>query len=83
LAGQKFDLQIGRVHQRCVGPHTKWSCQILFTNKDFDVLIPWLNQQRQQLSVLIHGDTGDDLADHTSHAYWLGNEVPLNLSLFK
>jgi hypothetical protein len=23
------------------------------------------------------------LADHTEHAYWLGNEWPLNLEMFK
>jgi hypothetical protein len=27
--------------------------------------------------------TGDDLADHTTHAYWLGKEWPLNLEMFQ
>ncbi len=31
----------------------------------------------------VHGLTGDDLADHTSHAYWLGNEWPLDVSMFQ
>jgi DOPA 4,5-dioxygenase len=31
----------------------------------------------------VHGLTGDDLADHTRHAAWLGEELPLDLSMFK
>ncbi|MGF1683841.1 DOPA 4,5-dioxygenase family protein [Photobacterium minamisatsumaniensis] len=81
-AGEKFGLKVGRVHQKAVGPHTKWSCQILFGNESFDDLIPWLDTRRQNLSVLVHGVTGDDLADHTKYAYWLGDSVELDLSGF-
>ena len=34
------------------------------------------------LTVLVHGLTGDDLADHTEHAAWLGEPVELDLSVF-
>ncbi|MDW6004802.1 DOPA 4,5-dioxygenase family protein [Vibrio mangrovi] len=80
-AGEKFSLKVGRVHQRLVGPHTKWSCQIRFGHADFDHLIPWLDKHRGDLSVLIHADTGNDLEDHTKYAYWLGDAVELNLSV--
>jgi len=79
---QNFSLWVGRVLQRPVGPHTEWSFQILFGDEDFDSLIPWLEKYRGNLSVLIHADSGDDLADHTTHAYWLGDEVELDLSRF-
>ncbi|GAM60920.1 DOPA 4,5-dioxygenase [Vibrio ishigakensis] len=81
-AGDKFGLQIGRVHQRNVGPHTKWSCQLIFTKDDFDAVIPWLDSERDGLSVLVHGVTGEDLKDHTEHAYWLGDAIELDLSRF-
>lgn len=81
-AGEKFALKVGRVHLKPVGPHTKWSCQVLFTNTDFDRFVPWLDEQRGDLSVLIHGSTGDALIDHTEHAYWLGEEVELDLRGF-
>jgi len=81
-AGDKFGLRVGRVHRQPVGPHTRWSCQITFGTKSFDELIPWLDQQRNGLSVLVHALTGDDLADHTSYAYWLGDAVELDLSMF-
>ena len=77
-----FGLKVGRVHQKMVGPHTKWSCQITFTRKHFDALIPWLEEHRNGLTVFVHGLTGDDLKDHTEYAYWLGDSVDLDLTAF-
>jgi len=81
-AGDRFGLRVGRVHRQLVGPHTRWSCQITFGAKSFDAFIPWLDQQRNGLSVLVHALTGNDLADHTTYAYWLGDAVELDLSMF-
>lgn len=81
-AGKLFGVRVGRVHRKLVGPHTRWSCQLAFTRAQFDQLIPWLDQHRQGLSVLVHGDTGDNLKDHTTHAAWLGAAVPIDLSRF-
>ena len=78
-----FDLPIGRFHERAVGPHPLWSCQVAFGKEDFDAFVPWLDEHRQNLTVLVHALTGDDLSDHTDHAYWLGEEVALRLHIFK
>ncbi|MBA4501849.1 DOPA 4,5-dioxygenase family protein [Marinobacterium marinum] len=83
LVSQSFGLNVGRIHQKPVGPHPRWSVQILFTHRDFDAFIPWLDIQRGDLDVLVHGVTGDDYKDHTDYAYWLGQAVPLNLSMFE
>lgn len=80
---EEFSLEVGRIHQKPVGPHTLWSCQVKFTHNDFDRFIPWLDQHRGDLSVLVHADTGDDLADHTTYAYWLGDAVALDLRQFR
>lgn len=95
-AGELFGVQVGRVHEKLVGPHSAWSCQLLFKSPDFDQLIPWLDQQRclfngeradrdeqKGLSILVHGVTGDHLKDHTDHAYWLGKPLKLDLSMFQ
>ena len=82
-AGAQFGVQVGRVHRQLVGPHPHWSCQLAFTSSQFSDLIPWLAQHRQGLNILIHGVTGDDLADHTDHAAWLGVPQELVLSVFK
>lgn len=82
-AGVTFGLKVGRVHQKPVGPHLKWSCQIIFGAKDFEAFVPWLDAHRNGLSVLVHALTGDDLADHTTFAYWLGQPEKLELSILQ
>ncbi|NEO82663.1 MAG: DOPA 4,5-dioxygenase family protein [Spirulina sp. SIO3F2] len=81
-AGERFGVKVGRVHQKPVGPHPRWSCQLTFDKSQFDRLIPWLESQRGDLTVLVHALTGNDLDDHTKHASWLGDPVPLKLSVF-
>ena len=81
-AAARFGAAMGRMHRKLVGPHPRWSCQLAFDAKQFDALIPWLEQGRDGLTILVHGLTGDDLADHTTHAAWLGEAVALDLSVF-
>lgn len=81
-AGKRFGLAVGRFHEKPVGPHPVWSCQISFGRKDFDAFVPWLDENRNGLTVFLHGLTGDDLKDHTEYAYWLGDSVELKLEMF-
>ncbi len=81
-AGALFALKVGTIHQKLVGPHPKWSCQISFSRADFDTFVPWLDANRDGLSVLVHGLSGEHLKDHTDHAYWLGDSHELDLSMF-
>ena len=76
-------MQVGRFHDKPIGPHPMWSCQITFESKDFDKLITWLAKNRKGLTVLVHGLSGNDLLDHTEHVYWLGTERMLNIDMFK
>ena len=78
-----FDLDVGRFHEKTVGPHPMWSCQIAFSATHFDDFIPWLDANREGLTIFVHGVTGDDLKDHTDYAYWLGQSVALNLDMFE
>ena len=82
-AASRFGVEMGRVHQKLVGPHPRWSCQLTFDTAQFDGLIPWLEAHRAGLTVLVHGRTGNSLADHTTHASWLGEPVELNLAAFR
>jgi len=81
-AGQLFKVQVGRMHPELVGPHPMGSVQIAFAAHEFDTLIPWLDTHRGAMDVLVHGLSGNDLKDHTDHAYWLGDEHTLDLSMF-
>jgi len=44
--------------------------------------VPWLMLNRDDLVVLLHPETGDDLVDHTVHAAWFGAVLPLRLEVF-
>ncbi len=79
-AAARFAVKVGRMHRTPVGPHPRGSCQLAFDASVFDALIAWLERHRGNLTVLVHGITGDDLADHTTHAMWLGPPERLDLS---
>jgi len=81
-AGNLFNFKIGRIHEKPIGPHLMWSCQIAFSSNSFEMFSPWLEENRQNLSILVHGLTGNNLQDHTEFAYWLGEPVDLTLDLF-
>ena len=74
---------LGRFHRKPVGPHPRWSCQLSFDADEFDRLIPWLDEHRDGLDILVHPLTGDALAEHTEHARWLGDAVALNVAIFE
>ncbi|CAK7563462.1 MAG: hypothetical protein SEPTF4163_001331 [Sporothrix epigloea] len=67
----------------------------LFTPAQFGAFIPWLAIWRGPLSVLVHPNTtegsgyGDPVREiaverrnHSQRAMWLGERLPLDLSLF-
>ncbi len=77
-----FDVTMGRVHERNVGPHPRWSCQLGFAPEVFDQVIPWLMMNRQGLTIFTHPDTGEHLQDHRDRALWMGELLELELSIF-
>ncbi len=81
-AAKLFGVAMGRAHQKLVGPHPHWSCQLSFDSTQFDKLVPWLEEHRGGLNILVHGVTGNALEDHTTNASWLGEPSKLNLEVF-
>ena len=81
-AGATLKVAVGRFHEKLVGPHPHWSFQLAFSHAEFDTVIAWLEAHRKGLDVFVHGVTGNDLQDHTTHAYWLGEASTLDLSTF-
>lgn len=58
----------------------------MFTPAQFGAFIPWLVINRGPLSALVHPNTeneSDDKRNHTQRATWLGDRLPLDLSIFK
>ncbi len=82
-ARDTFGVEMGRVHERRVGPHPDWSCQLAFGPEKFAEVVPWLALNRNGLVVFVHPETGDALNDHTEYAIWMGEIRPLDTSIFK
>ena len=76
---ENFDVALGRWHDQPIGPHPTGSYQVAFRPDQFGEFVPWLALNRRGLVILVHPDTGDDVADHTGHALWLGDRLPLDI----
>jgi DOPA 4,5-dioxygenase len=77
IAGE-LGLHVGRVHDRPIGPHTAAMFQVIVPDDDVGRAAGWLALNRDGLVVLLHPETGDHLADHTSHALWMGQVLEIN-----
>ena len=77
MAGQ---VEMGRFHERPVGPHPMWSYQLAFPPASFPDVVSWLALNHGLLDVFIHPNTGDELRDHRDCALWLGKCHVLNLA---
>jgi DOPA 4,5-dioxygenase len=75
----QFDVQLGRWHDKPIGPHPKAMYQAAFLADQFGKIVPWLMLNREGLDILIHPETGDDVADHMEHSLWLGEKLELNI----
>ncbi|MGO8869592.1 MAG: DOPA 4,5-dioxygenase family protein [Alphaproteobacteria bacterium] len=81
--GSAFDVVLGRWRDEPVGPHPKPMYQVAFAPTEFARLVPWLALNHRGLSVLIHPETGDDPTDHSEHALWLGEKLPLDIEYLR
>jgi aromatic ring-cleaving dioxygenase len=70
---------LGHWHDAPVGPHPQSMYQIAFSADLLAPFLPWLMLNRAGLTILLHPETGNDYADHTDHAIWFGEIVPLRL----
>lgn len=72
-------IEMGRFHERPVGPHPQWSYQIAFQPGEFAEVVGWLALNHAPLDVFTHPNTDDALRDHRDCAIWLGRSYQLNL----
>jgi aromatic ring-cleaving dioxygenase len=75
--GERFLVQLGRVHDVPVGPHSQPMYQVAFARELFDPFVSWLMLNHLGLSVLVHPNTGRALDDHLLHALWLGARLSI------
>ncbi len=72
-------VQLGRFHERPVGPHPMWSYQLAFDGSQLTPVLGWLALNHGALDVFVHPNTGDALRDHRDCAVWIGRSHQLRL----
>jgi len=83
VAAQFPQAKLGRWHDEQVGPHLQSMYQIAFPSEMLASFLPWLMLNRDDLTILLHPQTGNAYRDHTRHAVWFGAVLPLRLEAFK
>lgn len=73
-------MEMGRFHEKPVGPHPMWSYQLAIPPAHFSQVVGWLALNHGALDVFIHPNSDDELRDHRDSALWLGRSHMLNLA---
>ncbi|GAA5919324.1 hypothetical protein JCM6882_002776 [Rhodosporidiobolus microsporus] len=74
------ELRVYRLWEQPVGPHPVPMFEVnTFTPAQFGAFFGFLVAYRGDLSILIHPNTDNELADHTTKATWMGPPYPLNV----
>lgn len=76
-------MEMGRFHERPVGPHPMFSYQIAYQPEHFAEIMSWLSVNRGDLIVFTHPNTGDVIREHRDWAIWMGAKLDLNLDALK
>ena len=71
-------LFVGRMMDEGVGPHPIPQFEVHFRERSVAGIVAML--EMSGLRALVHPLTDDDLADHTSHARWIGEPIPLDVT---
>ena len=70
---------VGDMRDRAVGPHPVPQYEVHFYRNALPIVLERI--KARGLRALVHRLTDDDLADHTSQALWIGEPIPLDLSV--
>ncbi|CAF1091782.1 unnamed protein product [Adineta ricciae] len=65
------------------GPFVSGEWSIFVPLGYYPLITPWLVQNRGNLSVLLHPNTGYEYEDHSIWAMWAGQPWPLDMSIFE
>lgn len=77
---ERFEVELGLWRDTPGGPHPAPMFQVNFAVDLFADIVPWLMLNRGGLDLLVHPETGDDVADHGDHALWLGQTLRIDFA---
>jgi aromatic ring-cleaving dioxygenase len=70
---------LGQLRDQPLGPHPKAQFEVHFREDSLAEVLALIEQSG--LTALVHPLTDDDLADHTTLGRWIGEPLPLDLSV--
>ena len=79
LAQSRLFLFVGELRDEPVGPHPKAQFEVHFREDAVTQVVALIKEAG--LTALVHPLTDDDLADHTTLGQWIGEPLPLDLSV--
>jgi aromatic ring-cleaving dioxygenase len=79
----RFAVEVGRLHLQPMGPHKKPMYEVAFAGAEFAAVVPWLMLNRGGLSILVHPNTDDPVADHEVNLLWLGESVAIDVEFLR
>ncbi len=74
---ERFSVQLGRWHDNPIGPHERGMYQVAFNPEIFASFVPWLMLNRDNLTILLHPNTGHPRADHLKNSFWFGEVLTI------
>lgn len=74
-------VQAHRLHHEPIGPHPLPMFEADCLGENYLTVVNWLIANRGDLKVLIHPLSGNAMDDHTVYAQFLGEKLPLDLSV--
>jgi DOPA 4,5-dioxygenase len=77
----RFEVQLGRWHDKPIAPPL--SDVLAFLPSQFGQVVPWLMLHREELNILVHSETRDDVPDYTLHSLCLGEKLELNVEVLR
>ena len=80
---KNFEVTMGRWRDEPVGPHPRSMYQVAFESDQFATLVPWLMLNRNGLTILLHPNTDDAVADHRDQPFWFGEVLPLDIGFLE
>lgn len=75
--------QISRLIDRPIGPHPLPMFEVDFLSPLAGEFAPFLEREREGLSVLIHPVSEDEVKDHVERSVWLGEKLELNIGFLE
>ena len=76
-------VSVSRLVDRPIGPHPIPMFEVDLRTEILGELMPFLDREREGLSILLHPVSDEEVLDHTVRAKWLGEKLSLDVGFLE